>query len=319
MNLQRPNGDEATQSRNRSSSITPSSGICSRCVDGCKGNCEAFQASFRGRELLYPGPFGEVTAGADKDYPIDYSHLNICGYALGGKGLPEGQEPGPDNTLFPLVNTETTYGTDNKVTMRLPVFTGALGSTEIARVNWEHFAAGAAIAGITIVCGENVCGIDPGLELDRNGKVVESPELRRRVETYKRWHEGYGDLIVQLNVEDTRFGRGRVRGGQAGRRDHRDEVGPGRQVHRRRNPRRRPGPRPGAEEARLPGHARPDRPGRAGRLRGRRPEGVRAPFAASASSARRRSTPRSSACASWGRSASPSRPAPIRCASWPWR
>ena len=90
--------------------------------------------------------------------------------------------------------------------MRLPVFTGALGSTEIARVNWEHFAAGAGIAGITIVCGENVCGIDPGLELDRNGKVVESPELRRRVETYKRWHEGYGDLIVQLNVEDTRFG-----------------------------------------------------------------------------------------------------------------
>ncbi len=59
--------------------------------------------------------------------------------------------------------------------MRLPVFTGALGSTEIARNNWEHFAVGAAIAGITLVCGENVCGIDPELELDSNGKVVESP------------------------------------------------------------------------------------------------------------------------------------------------
>jgi glutamate synthase domain-containing protein 2 len=206
MNLQRPNSNEATQSRSRSWSITPSSGICSRCIDGCRGNCETFQASFRGRELLYPGQFGEVTAGADKDYPVDYSHLNICGYALGGKGLPEGQVAGPDNTLFPLVNTETTYGTANKVTMRMPVFTGALGSTEIARVNWEHFAAGAAIAGITIVCGENVCGIDPGLELNGKGKVVESPELRRRVESYRRWHEGYGDLIVQLNVEDTRFG-----------------------------------------------------------------------------------------------------------------
>jgi glutamate synthase domain-containing protein 2 len=206
MNLQRPNGDEATQSRNRSWSITPSSGICSRCLDGCRGNCETFQASFRGRELLYPGAFGEVTAGADKDYPVDYSHLNICGYALGGKGLPDDQEANPDNTLFPLVNTETTYGTKNKVTMRMPVFTGALGSTEIARANWEHFAAGAGIAGITIVCGENVCGIDPELKLDRKGKVAESPELRRRVESYKRWHEGYGDLIVQLNVEDTRFG-----------------------------------------------------------------------------------------------------------------
>ena len=35
-------------------------------------------------ELLYPGPFGEITAGGDKNYPIDYSHLNIHGYALGG-------------------------------------------------------------------------------------------------------------------------------------------------------------------------------------------------------------------------------------------
>ena len=39
------------------------SGLCSRCLDGCRGNCEAFKATFRGRELLYPGPFGEVTAG----------------------------------------------------------------------------------------------------------------------------------------------------------------------------------------------------------------------------------------------------------------
>jgi len=36
-----------------------------------------------------------------------------------------------------------------------------LGSTEIARKNWEHFAVGAALSGVTIVCGENVCGIDP--------------------------------------------------------------------------------------------------------------------------------------------------------------
>jgi glutamate synthase domain-containing protein 2 len=165
-----------------------------------------FKASFRGRELLYPGPFGTLTAGADKDYPIDYSHLNIMGYALGAKGLPEGQEGTPDNTLFPLVDTETEYGYENKVKMRVPVFTGALGSTEIARRNWEHFAVGAAISGINLVCGENVCGIDPELELDKNGKVAEAPDMRRRVEEYKKWHEGYGDMIVQLNVEDTRFG-----------------------------------------------------------------------------------------------------------------
>jgi len=156
--------------------------------------------------VIYPGPFGTLTAGADKDYPIDYSHLNILGYAMGAEGLPDGQQGNPDNTLFPFVDTETEYGYKNKVKLRAPVFTGALGSTEIARRNWEHFAAGAGLAGITLVCGENVCGIDPELELDRHGKVAEAPDMRRRVEAYKRWHEGYGDMVVQLNVEDTRFG-----------------------------------------------------------------------------------------------------------------
>ncbi|MHC4480143.1 MAG: FMN-binding glutamate synthase family protein, partial [Planctomycetota bacterium] len=69
MTLMQPNGSDALACRNRSRDVTPSSGICSRCIDGCRGNCEIFQASFRGRELLYPGPFGEITAGAEKDYP----------------------------------------------------------------------------------------------------------------------------------------------------------------------------------------------------------------------------------------------------------
>jgi glutamate synthase domain-containing protein 2 len=165
-----------------------------------------FKASFRGREVIYPGPFGEVTSGGDKDYPIDYSHLNIQGYAMGAKGLPEGVIGSPDNTLFPMVDTETEFGNVNKVRMRVPIFTGALGSTEIARKNWEHFAVGAAISGISLVCGENVCGIDPGLERDSHGKVTNSPDMKRRVQAYRRYHEGYGDILVQLNVEDTRLG-----------------------------------------------------------------------------------------------------------------
>ncbi len=206
MNLQQPNANDVSQTSNRSRSVVPGSGICTRCIDGCRGNCEVFKSSFRGREVIYPGPFGTLTAGADKDYPVDYSHLNIMGYALGADGLPGGAVGDPDNTLFPLVNTEVEYGTKAKVKLRAPVFTGALGSTEIARRNWEHFAAGAAISGITLVCGENVCGIDPALELDSKGKIIESPDMRRRVEIYKKWHEGYGDMIVQMNVEDTRFG-----------------------------------------------------------------------------------------------------------------
>jgi len=203
-NLRRPNANEATGTFNRSRNVVPMSGLCTRCVDGCKGGCEVWLASFRGREVLYPQGFGEITAGAEKNYPVDYSHLNIQGYARGAKGL-EG-EVGPDEAIFSNVDTTTEYGWEKKVKMKLPIFTGALGSTEIARRNWEHFAVGAAISGITIVCGENVCGVDPELELDSEGKVKKSPEMDRRIEIYRRFHEGYGELIVQSNVEDLRLG-----------------------------------------------------------------------------------------------------------------
>ncbi|MFC1945674.1 FMN-binding glutamate synthase family protein [Chloroflexota bacterium] len=206
MNLQRPNANDATRTANRSKSVVPMSGLCTRCVDGCTGNCEVFKATFRGRELIYPGPFGDITAGGDKDYPLDYSHLNIHGYALGAEGLPAGVEGNPDTATFPSVSTETDYGWDIKVKMKAPIFTGALGSTEIARKNWEHFAIGAAISGITAVCGENVCGIDPQLERNAQGMVTKAPDMDRRIETYRRYHQGYGEILVQMNVEDTRLG-----------------------------------------------------------------------------------------------------------------
>jgi glutamate synthase domain-containing protein 2 len=202
MNLHTPNSNEALQTKNRSRDVAPQSGICSRCVDGCKGNCDLFNATFRGRELLYPGPFGDITAGADKDYPVDYSHLNINGYALGACGA----TADPDHATFPAVSTNTSFGVTDKVKMKIPMFTGALGSTEIARKNWEHFAIGAAITGITLVCGENVCGIDPNLEFNGKGKVAKAPDMDRRVELYRRYHQGYGDILVQMNVEDTRLG-----------------------------------------------------------------------------------------------------------------
>lgn len=205
-NLQRPNANDVSQTTNRSRDVVPSSGICSRCIDGCTGNCEVFKSTFRGREMLYPGPFGTITAGGDKDYPVDLSHFNIMGYALGAKGLPEGVQATPDNTLFTTVDTESVIGNQNKERLRMPIISGALGSTEIARANWEHFAAGAAISGVVLTCGENVAGIDPGLKLDKHGKIIDSPELRRRVETYRRWYDGYGDIHIQMNVEDTAFG-----------------------------------------------------------------------------------------------------------------
>ena len=206
MNYSTPNSNDATRTANRSRSVVPQSGLCSRCIDGCTGNCEVFNSTFRGRELIYPGPFGDISAGGDKEYPVDYSHLNIQGYAQGARGLPEGVIGDSDNAIFPKVSTETEYGWDKKVKMSIPVFTGALGSTEIARKNWEHFAVGAAISGITIVCGENVCGIDPKLERGADGLITLAPDMDRRIEIYRRYHRGYGEMLVQMNVEDTRLG-----------------------------------------------------------------------------------------------------------------
>lgn len=52
-----------------------------------------------------------------------------------------------------------------------------------------------------------MCGIDPALELDDKGKVKSAPDLKRRVEAYRRYREApYGDILVQMNVEDTKFG-----------------------------------------------------------------------------------------------------------------
>jgi len=96
--------------------------------------------------LIYPGPFGDITAGGDKDYPVDYSHLNIQGYALGAEGLPTGVAASPDTAIFPAVNTEMEYGREGKVKMKVPVFTGALGSTEIARKTGNILPSGLPLA-----------------------------------------------------------------------------------------------------------------------------------------------------------------------------
>ncbi|MCK7511667.1 MAG: hypothetical protein MZV70_51545 [Desulfobacterales bacterium] len=90
-------------------------------------------------------------------------------------------------------------------------------------------------AASAIVCGENVCGIDPGLELNAQGKVIKSPEMDRRVREYRRYHEGYGDILVQMNVEDTRLGVAEYVIDKLGVETIELEMGPGRQVHRRRD------------------------------------------------------------------------------------
>ncbi len=39
-----------------------------------------------------------------------------------------------------------------------------------------------------------------------NGKIEKAPELERRIDNYLKYYDGYGAIIVQMNVEDTRNG-----------------------------------------------------------------------------------------------------------------
>ena len=200
MSFSKPNASPATNTKNR---INPSpiSGLCVTCLDGCIGFCEVAKSAIRGREFIYPQPFGKVVAGSEKDYPIDFSHFNIQGTCVGAVGV----EADSDKATFPAVDVSTEVGAKKKIKLDVPFFTGALGSTDVARINWEENAVGAAISGTIVVIGENVCGMDHNLEY-KNGKVRRSPEFERRVKSYKKWHTGSGEIIVQYNVEDGRLG-----------------------------------------------------------------------------------------------------------------
>ena len=200
MSLSKPNASAATFTKNRISP-SPASGICVTCLDGCPGPCEVGRSALRGREVIYPQPYGRITAGSEKDYPVDFSYFNIAGTAVGAVGI----KADSDKAIFPSVDISTEVGAKNKIKLKVPFFTGALGSTDIARVNWEPMAIGAAICGIILVVGENVCGMDHNAEI-KKGKIVKSPEMERRIRIFKDWHDGHGTVLVQLNVEDTRLG-----------------------------------------------------------------------------------------------------------------
>jgi glutamate synthase domain-containing protein 2 len=183
------------------------SGLCTLCRADCKGKCETWLSSLVGRKLLYPRDFGIVTAGSSNTCHVgaSYNSLRIQGYNYGAFGVPKGLSHSPDDCIFPNVNLETEFGAKVKTKSRIPIMTGALGSTFVAAKYWESFATGASLVGIPIVVGENVVGVDKE-SIIKKGKIVKSPELDRRINTYLRYHDGYGAIIVQMNVEDTRNG-----------------------------------------------------------------------------------------------------------------
>lgn len=124
------------------------------------------------------------------------------GTAVGAVGI----EADSDKAIFPNVNLETSLGHDKGIKLRLPFIIAGLGSTNIAKQNWEGLAIGSALTGTALTIGENVCGMDVNSKIEK-GRVVHSPELEERVKLYQEWqHDGYGAIVLQANIEDTRLG-----------------------------------------------------------------------------------------------------------------
>ncbi|MFZ5433092.1 MAG: FMN-binding glutamate synthase family protein [Calditrichota bacterium] len=203
MTLSRINSSAATLTKNRTDgSVVPASGMCVTCVDGCIGMCEIGKSAFRGHEVIYPQPFGVITTAGEKTYPVDYSHFNIMGTAVGAHGI----EADSDKAIFPSVNLEVVFGHDSKIKFRYPWIIPGIGSTNIAKNNWEGLAIGSALAGTGLTIGENVVGMDPQSVISK-GRVTDTYDLKRRVKLFKDFQRGgYGAIIVQANVEDTRLG-----------------------------------------------------------------------------------------------------------------
>jgi glutamate synthase domain-containing protein 2 len=164
--------------------------------------CEIGKSAYRGHEVIYPQPFGVITTASEKVYPVDYSHLSIMGTAVGAHGI----EADSDKAIFPAVNLEVAFGHDKGIKFRYPWIIPGIGSTNIATNNWEGLAIGSALAGTGLTIGENVVGMDPHSVI-QNGRVVDTVDLKRRVSLFKdHQRDGYGAIICQANIEDTRLG-----------------------------------------------------------------------------------------------------------------
>nr|WP_240194377.1 glutamate synthase-related protein [Desulfopila inferna] len=182
--------------KNRSAFISPQSGMCSLCTQDCSGTCEVAQASVLGAQTVYPTTTGNNQIASEKDYPIDFSHFNINGRVFGAQGV---YETCDEATIF-NVELERSYGFYNTVKMTMPVILPAL-----IKLNWQDYFAGAAMAGVTCVIGEHARNNEPNLKIDR-GQVTDFPLLEKALGCFAEYDRGYGQIVLQCNVDDDLLG-----------------------------------------------------------------------------------------------------------------
>ncbi len=194
------NGMSTTNTRTRVQDVSPTSGMCPICVEECPVLCEIGKSAFRGRETLYPIPeeFGTSTAASLKNYGLDWSDFNILSKLRGAEGI----EEDPDKALFSNVDVSSEMG---GVPLKVPIASGAYGSTAVAKNNWDALSIGAALSGAILVVGENVCRMDPEAKFS-DGSIEYSEDMEYRINKFREFWDGeHGDVSVQTNVEDERL------------------------------------------------------------------------------------------------------------------
>ena len=175
---------------------SPFSGMCSTCTADCIGTCEIGKSAIRGTEALYPVAADKNQFASEKIYPVDFSNFNINGRVFGAVGI----DVNSKEATYPNVNITTKMGLNDQIKLKAPIILPA-----IAKLNWKDYYAGAALAGILVVIGEDVVSKDPGLEI-KNNKVSKSPLIEEMVESFKKYNHGYGQIILQGNVDDENLG-----------------------------------------------------------------------------------------------------------------
>lgn len=180
----------------RSNHISPQSGMCSFCTEECDGTCEIALAAVLGKQTVYPTNTGNNQVASEKDYPIDFSHFNINGRVFGAIGANANYE---EANIY-NVKLEREYGKFNPVKLVMPIILPAL-----IKLNWKDYFGGAAMAGVTCVIGEGARTKDPELRIE-NGKVVEFKALGTMLESFRKYYRGYGQIVLQCNVEDDMLG-----------------------------------------------------------------------------------------------------------------
>jgi hypothetical protein len=176
--------------------VTFVSGMCAVCGADCPGPCEIGLSAVRGAEAIVPFAADKNQFASEKRYPLDFSHFNINGRVFGAVGLPAD----PDRATFPHADISASFGLAHAVAIRAPFILPAM-----AKLAWKEYFAGAALAGVPVVIGEDVIAKDPGLAV-AGRRVAESPLLAEMVSMFRRYQRGFGDIVLQANADDEYHG-----------------------------------------------------------------------------------------------------------------